>query len=101
MSVDLRHAVTDGPDGIAVLCAPEATEDARRLRAVHRGGFWCSTRGGGCGRPLELVAGPVRAKYFRHRRGEAHLCGLADEPEAIERSLLHLLLQHILVEWLE
>ena len=96
----LGHAVTDGPDGTALVVVPQDTDDARRLRVVYPGGFWCSTQGGGCGRHLDLAAGPVRAKYFRHRAGEAHHCDLADEPEAIERSVLHLLLQRILSEWL-
>lgn len=96
----LGHAVTDGPDGTAVVVVPQDTDEARRLRRAHPRGFWCGTTGGGCGHQLELVAGDVRAKYFRHRAGEAHYCALADEPEAIERSLLHLLLQTILSDWL-
>ncbi|WGL52130.1 competence protein CoiA family protein [Nocardioides sp. BP30] len=96
----LRHAVIDGSDGISIIVAPEDTETARKLRGADTQTFWCSTRGGGCGRRLELVAGDVRVNYFRHRRGEAHYCDLADKPDAIERSLLHLLLQTILRDWL-
>ncbi|GAA4129713.1 hypothetical protein GCM10022215_42550 [Nocardioides fonticola] len=100
MSVLLSHAVTDGPNGTAFVILPEDADEARSLRSAYDRRFWCSTQGGGCGHLLDLVAGEVRANHFRHRAGEAHHCDLATEPEAIERSLLHLLLQTILADWL-
>lgn len=95
----LRWAVTDGPDGLAHVTAPDDQLLARRLRVGHGDGFWCSRQGGGCGQKLTLKAGEERRPYFSHLPGSAS-CALAVEPGLAERSYEHLTYQVRLQQWL-
>lgn len=93
---ELRWAVTDGPDGTRVIDAPE---DARQLKEnVKRGlaTLHCSTRVGGCGEELIVVAGEVYAHHFRHRPSAR--CSLTAS-EARDR-YTHLRIQVALLDWL-
>jgi len=53
-----------------------------------------------CGGALTLAAGPIYRAHFRHR-SDAQSCQFVQQPARAERSVLHLLLQHELRDWLD
>ena len=61
----LRHAVTDGPDGIAPVRLPARQDAARRIKLLHGNRFWCSRQASGCGGNLIVIAGEIRTPHFR------------------------------------
>lgn len=99
MTLDLRHAVIDGPDGTDACVLPPVTALARALREQHGNAFWCARRAGGCGGRLELAAGPVRPPYFRHKAGEES-CPMLTGPRTPADAYYHLAYQRALDAWL-
>lgn len=95
-----RFAVTDGPDGIRWVKAPDDPEVARGLKSRHGSQFWCAKRAGGCGGRISLHAGDIRVVHFAHHPGEGTHCPFRWDLEAEERSYLHLALQLTLQAWL-
>lgn len=95
-----RFAVTDGPDGIRWVKAPDDREVARTLKSRHGSQFWCAKRAGGCGGRISLHAGDIRVVHFAHHPGEGTHCPFRWDLETEERSYLHLALQLTLQTWL-
>jgi hypothetical protein len=85
----LRWAVTDGPDGTAVIGLSAG------LPVPARGGFWCATRAGGCGERLL----PGR-DGFRHA-AEDSWCRFARDGASAEAAYEHLRYEPALLAWLE
>ncbi|MGK5174035.1 hypothetical protein [Geodermatophilus sp. CPCC 205761] len=96
MTGELLWAVTDGPAGENAVPAPEDRLDAGRLARHHRGGFWCSTRAGGCGGRLVLQAPGGGRPSFGHPGGARCALTEADAGRAYE----HLRYQPALTAWL-
>ena len=96
---NIRHACTDGPDGILVEVAPTTRDEAVALIARHAGAFWCSTAVGGCGQKLELPHGHINRPYFRHLAGSSE-CALGGPGKSTGDAYAHLAYQTALSQWL-
>jgi len=98
--VEQRYGVVDGPNGHAWVVVPQDRDAAHALNAQHDRRFWCSTLANGCGAQLSLHVGEEKIPHFSHYPGQAKSCPFAYDLEALERSYLHLALQHTLRRWL-